>query len=121
MHVSMNFGAALKARWIAPAALLAAALAAGPPARAEEPPTLVLRQHRFVPDRIVVPAHVKFQLRLQNTDDRAEDFQSSSLNRDRLVPAGAIITLYLGPLEPGEYPFVGDFHQDTAHGVLVAQ
>ena len=26
-----------------------------------------------------------------------------------------------GPLEPGEYRFFGDFHQDTAKGVLVAK
>jgi hypothetical protein len=96
-------------------------IAAAPPARAEDLPTLVLRQHRFVPDRIVVPAHEKFELRVQNTDDKAEDFESSSLNRIRLVPPGGTITLHLGPLEPGDYHFRGDFHQDTAQGVLVAK
>lgn len=105
------------------AALSAALLlaAGGLAARAEDLPILVLRQHRFVPDRIVVPAQQKFRLQVQNTDDRAEEFQSSRLNRERLVPPGGTITLHLGPLEPGDYPFVGDFHQDTAHGVLVAQ
>ena len=103
------------------AAWLAAMTAAAPPARAEDVPALVLHRHRFVPDRIVVHAHAKFRLLVLNTDDTAEEFQSSRLNRERLVPAGATITLYLGPLDPGEYPFCGDFHQDSAHGVLIAQ
>ncbi|WP_428483717.1 cupredoxin domain-containing protein [Rhodopila sp.] len=100
---------------------MTALLASGPPARADDLPTLVFRQHRFVPDRIVVPAHVKFRLRVQNTDDSADEFESSDLNREKLVPAGKDITVFLGPLDPGEYKFFGDFHQDTARGVLVAQ
>ncbi len=108
-------------RPVAVAALLTALLASGPPARADDLPTLVFRQHRFVPDRIVVPAHVKFRLRVQNTDDSADEFESSDLNREKLVPAGKDITVFLGPLDPGEYKFFGDFHQDTARGVLVAQ
>ena len=35
--------------------------------------------------------------------------------------AGQTVTIFLGPLEPGEYHFFGDFHQDTAKGVLVAK
>ncbi len=109
-----------RARGVA-AVLLAALLAASPPARADEPPTLTFRQHRFVPARIVVPAHVKFRLRVQNTDDAADEFESTDLNREKLVPAGSTITVFLGPLAPGEYRFFGDFHQDTAQGVLVAK
>jgi hypothetical protein len=29
--------------------------------------------------------------------------------------------VFLGPLDPGEYKFFGDFHQDTAQGVLIAK
>jgi hypothetical protein len=101
--------------------LLAALLAAGTPARADDLPTLVFRQHRFVPDRIQVPAHVKFQLKVQNTDDSSDEFESVDLNREKLVAPGQTITVFLGPLDPGEYKFFGDFHQDTAQGVLVAK
>jgi high-affinity iron transporter len=106
---------------LAVAGLLAAMLVGGPPARADDLPTLLFRQHRFVPDRIVVPANVKFRLLVQNTDDSADEFESNDLNREKLVPAGATITVFLGPLAPGEYRFFGDFHQDTAQGVLVAK
>jgi high-affinity iron transporter len=110
-----------RARPLAAAVLLAALLAGGAPARADEVPTLVFHQHRFVPDRIVVPAHVKFRLLVQNSDDTADEFESTDLNREKLVPAGQTVTVFLGPLDPGEYRFFGDFHQDTARGVMVAQ
>jgi hypothetical protein len=74
-----------------------------------------------VPDRIVVPAHVKFRLTVRNTDDSADEFESTDLNREKLVAPGQTITVFLGPLDPGEYKFFGDFHQDTAQGVMVAQ
>jgi hypothetical protein len=68
-----------------------------------------------------VPAGVKFQLKVQNTDDTADEFESLDLNREKLVAPGKTITVFLGPLDPGEYKFFGDFHQDTAQGVLVAK
>ena len=101
--------------------LLAALLMGGSPARAEELPTLTFQQHRFVPDRIVVPAHVKFRLRVQNSDTTADEFESTDLNREKMVPAGETVTVFLGPLEPGQYRFFGDFHKDTAQGVMVVQ
>ena len=91
------------------------------PARAEELPSLVFHNHRFVPDRIEVPANVKFKLHVKNTDSTADEFESVDLNREKLVAPGQTITVFLGPLSPGTYKFFGDFHQDTAQGVLVAK
>jgi len=105
----------------AAAVLLGGLLAGGSQARAEDVPLLEFRQHRFVPDRIVVPANVKFQLRVKNNDDTADEFESYELNREKLVAPGQTITVFLGPLSPGEYKFFGDFHQDTAQGVMVAK
>ena len=33
----------------------------------------------------------------------------------------ATIIVYIGPLEPGRYPYFGEFHMDTAQGVVVAE
>ena len=109
------------ARPLAAAMLLAALLTGGPPARADELPTLVFHNHRFEPARIEVPANVKFKLLVTNTDDTADEFESVDLNREKLVAPGQTITVFLGPLPPGEYKFFGDFHQDTAEGVMVAK
>ena len=103
------------------ATLLAGLLAGGSAAHAEEVVSLAFTRHRFVPDRIEVPANVKFRLLVKNNDDTADEFESTDLNREKLVTPGQTITVFLGPLSPGEYKFFGDFHQDTAQGVMVAK
>ncbi len=118
--LSRTIGRPNRTRLVTVAALLALVVGA-PAARADEPIQLEFRQHRFVPDRIEVPAHVKFRLLVKNNDDTADEFESTQLNREKLVPPGQTITVFLGPLEPGEYKFFGDFHQDTAKGILVAK
>ena len=100
---------------------LGALLSGASSARADELPVLVFHNHRFEPARIEVPAHTKFKLLVKNTDDTADEFESVDLNREKLVAPGQTITVFLGPLDPGEYKFFGDFHQDTAQGVLVAK
>jgi high-affinity iron transporter len=108
-------------RAAAAVAALAVLIAGGTPARADQVLTLEFHNHRFVPDRLQVPANAKFQLLVKNTDDTADEFESVDLNREKLVTPGQTITVFLGPLSPGTYKFFGDFHQDTAQGVLVAK
>ena len=108
-------------RTVATAAVTALLLAGAPGARAEDPPVLVFHNHRFEPSRIEVPAHQKFKLLVRNSDNTADEFESTQLNREKLVAPGQTITVFLGPLDPGEYKFFGDFHQDTAQGVLIAK
>ncbi|MFO1024890.1 MAG: cupredoxin domain-containing protein [Acetobacteraceae bacterium] len=109
------------ARRVAAAAGIAALLAAGTPARAEDTFSLTIRNHRFEPDRLEVPANTKFKLQVKNTDAAAEEFESHSLKREKIVPAGGTVTLSIGPLKPGEYKFFGEYHESTAQGVLVAK
>ena len=120
MVLSRMIGSPQRARIVAVAALLALVVGT-PAARADDTIQLEFRQHRFVPERLVVPAHVKFRLIIKNNDDTPDEFESTALNREKLVPAGQSVTVFLGPLEPGEYKFFGDFHQDTAKGVMIAQ
>jgi hypothetical protein len=110
-----------RGRTLATAVALGALLSGASSARAGELPLLVFHNHRFEPARIEVPAHQKFKLLVKNTDDTADEFESVDLNREKLVAPGKTITVFLGPLDPGEYKFFGDFHQDTAQGVLVAK
>jgi len=82
---------------------------------------LVIRDHQFVPTEITVPAHAKIKLVIDNQDATAEEFESYELNREKVVAAKSKIRVYVGPLEPGRYPFFGDFHKDSANGVLIAK
>jgi high-affinity iron transporter len=110
-----------RARSLTAAAVFAAMICSAFPSRADDLPVLVFHNHRFEPTRIEVPAHQKFKLQVKNTDDSADEFESVDLNREKLVAPGQTITVFLGPLDPGEYKFFGDFHQDTAQGIMVAK
>ena len=101
-------------------AILASGVAAVP-AHAAEPIALIFRQHRFYPDHITVAAGERFRIIVQNTDDTADEFESTDLNREKLVAAGGHATVFLGPLNAGSYRFFGDFHPDTAQGVIEAK
>ncbi len=102
------------------ATLLAAAgvaLGAAPP---EPERVLVIREHRFEPAELKVPAGQRIKLTVHNQDARAEEFESHALNREKLVPANSKVTIFIGPLKPGRYPFVGEYHEATAKGVVIA-
>lgn len=91
-------------------------------ARADVPEfTLVIRDHRFQPAELRVPAGKKLKLIVSNEDATPEEFESYELNREKVIPAKARGHLYIGPLNPGRYPFFGDFHKQTARGTIVAE
>ena len=83
--------------------------------------TLTLRNHRFVPAQLTIPANTKVKLLVVNEDATPEEFESHELNREKIVTGKGKINVYIGPLKPGRYPFFGEFHMDTAQGVLIAE
>lgn len=83
--------------------------------------TLTLRKHRFVPAQLTIPANTKVKLIIVNEDSTPEEFESHKLNREKIVMGKSKITVWVGPLKPGRYPFFGEFHMDTAQGVLIAK
>src|SRR5947208_1999206 len=105
-------------RWIAALYWVLAVSAAG----ADEPAfKLTIRDHRFQPAELVVPAGQKIKLEVENQDATPEEFESYELNREKVVPAKATVAVFVGPLKPGRYPFFGDFNKATATGVLIAK
>jgi plastocyanin len=90
-------------------------------ARADDPVvTITLKDHQFMPSEVPVPAGVKVRLLVRNEQDVTAEFESNSLHREKIVTAGAQITVFVGPLDPGSYEFFDDFHNST-RGHLVAQ
>jgi plastocyanin len=101
---------------------LAASLAFAPAVWAEDAAfDLQIRNHRFEPEALEVPAGQKIELRVHNTDSTAEEFESNDLRREKVVAAGQTISVYVGPLRPGTYEFFGDFNPQTARGRIVAK
>ncbi len=82
---------------------------------------LVVRDHRFLPSQLTVPAHTKFKVLVTNQDSTPSEFESSDFNREKIVPPGSTVTLFIGPLVRGRYKFFDDFHQSTGNGVLIVE
>jgi hypothetical protein len=105
-------------------------LAAAAPAFAAEPVagsgpefTIRIRDHQFHPAEVKVPAGVAFRIVVENDDEVADEFDSYVLHREKHVLPKSKATLFLGPLEPGHYPFKGEEHHgaQAASGVLVVR
>ena len=82
---------------------------------------LYIRDHLFFPSEIFVPARQKVRLIISNHDATAEEFESYSLNREKIIPPESTVTLFIGPLAPGRYLFFGEFFPETAQGVVVVE
>ena len=102
-------------------AMLAAFMAPASPALAQETTySLTVQNGKFEPSTLAVKAGVKFKLVVSNKGTKPAEFESSELNREKIVPAGASVPLYIGPLAPGAYPFFDDFDQKN-RGQIVAK
>lgn len=82
---------------------------------------LVLRNHQFEPSQLRLSSGQKYRLIIRNEDDAAEEFESYDLNRSKFIPAGRQANVYVGPLSAGTYTFVGELHEDTATGSIIAE
>ncbi len=80
-----------------------------------------IRNHLFEPSEITVPAHVKIRLVITNHDTTSEEFESYELNREKIILGKRKGSLFIGPLEPGVYPFFGEFFPETAVGKIIAK
>ena len=82
---------------------------------------LTIKDHMFKPDRIEVPAGVDLKLKVKNLDPSPEEFESYDLDVEKIIAGGTEGTFFITPLERGEYKFFGEFHEDSAQGVLIAK
>jgi plastocyanin len=92
-------------------------------AAAADPPefTLTIKDHKFEPAELTVPAGQKVKLKVVNADATPEEFESHELKREKVIPGNTTATIFVGPLKPGEYPFFGEFNPKTAQGKLIVK
>jgi len=83
--------------------------------------TLTIRNHRFEPAELRVPAGKKIRLVIDNQDASAEEFESHALNREKVIPGKSKVPIFIGPLKPGRYPFEGEYNAKTAKGLVIAE
>ena len=82
---------------------------------------LTIKDHQFVPKNLVVPADKQVRITIKNLDADPSEFESTDLNREKIVTPGKTITVLIGPLSPGVYGFFDDFHHDTTTGTITVK
>lgn len=82
---------------------------------------LQLKDHLFFPSQITIPANQKVKLVINNLDNTPEEFDSFSLNREKVIFANSKATIFIGPLKPGEYNFFGEYNPNTATGTVIVE
>lgn len=80
-----------------------------------------IKDHRFEPAEVRVPANTPITLVIRNLDLTPEEFESKTLRVEKIVAGKSEITIRLRPLAPGRYRFYGDFNEATAEGEIVAE
>jgi len=88
---------------------------------AEETYVIVIKEHRMTPTELQIPAGQKVKLTIDNQDSTPEEFESHSMNREKIIPGNSRATVFIGPLKPGIYEFFGDFHQESAQGKIIVR
>jgi len=82
---------------------------------------LELSNHLFAPQELTIPAGKKIKLTVVNKDSSAAEFESDSLNREKVIPANGQVYVYIGPLDAGTYDVFDDFHRSTTTGKIIAK
>ena len=96
-------------------------LAAPATLRADDEILITIRDHRFTPSEIKVPANKRVTITVVNDDATPEEFESKPMKVEKVIPGKSKGVVRIGPLKPGRYPFVGEFHESTAKGVVIAE
>jgi plastocyanin len=101
--------------------LTGVALAAVAAAAAEVEIPVTIEKNRFQPSEIKVKAGTPFVLVVTNKDATPEEFESKELRIEKVIPAGKTLKIRVRALKPGTYPFVGEYHEATAKGRIIAE
>jgi plastocyanin len=83
--------------------------------------TISLKDHKFDPAEIKVPASKAIKLTVKNLDATPEEFESHPLGVEKVIAGNGTATIRLKPLAKGSYKFVGEYHEETAKGTIVAE
>ncbi|MHB8622416.1 MAG: cupredoxin domain-containing protein [Sulfuricaulis sp.] len=105
--------------WLVPAAV-ALALVFSVDALAQDY-ALTIKDHQFSPKVLTVPAGQKIKIMVTNLDPTPAEFESSDLNREKVVVGNSSIIVFIGPLDAGRYNYFDDFHRATTTGIITAK
>jgi uncharacterized protein (DUF58 family) len=83
--------------------------------------TITIRNHRFEPAELRVPANKRVSITVVNDDPTPEEFESRSMKVEKVIAGKSRVLIRIGPLSRGRYEFFGEYHEDTAKGTVIAE
>lgn len=82
---------------------------------------LRIKNQAFQPDVLTIPAGQRVKIVIKNEDALPAEFESTDINREKVIPGGTTIPVWVGPLTASTYKFYNDFHpQSTGQLIVVA-
>jgi hypothetical protein len=96
-------------------------LAAGAATARADDYVLTIKDHRFSPTEIKVPASQRVAITVINEDATPEEFESNSMKVEKVIAGKSKAVVRIGPLKPGRYAFIGEYNEATAKGVVIAE
>lgn len=88
---------------------------------AEATASLAIKNHRFEPAELSIPANQRVKITVTNHDNTPEEIESHAMRVEKVIPGGRSAVVYVGPLKPGSYEFEGEFNKESAHGIVIAK
>ena len=82
---------------------------------------ITIEKNRFQPNEVKVKAGAPFVLVVTNKDATPEEFESKELRIEKVIPGGKTLKIRVRALKPGSYPFIGEYHEATAKGRIIAE
>ncbi|HWM80958.1 MAG TPA: cupredoxin domain-containing protein [Pseudolabrys sp.] len=83
--------------------------------------TITIKDHKFTPAEIRIPANKRMSIVVVNDDPTPEEFESLPMKIEKIIPGNSKALVRFGPIAPGRYEFIGEFNQATAKGVMIAE
>jgi hypothetical protein len=82
---------------------------------------LSLRDGRFTPALLEVPAGQRFKIILRNIGQGPAEFESTPLRVEKVLSPGVTTFVVIHPLRPGHYPFFDEFNPQLPEGGILAK
>lgn len=94
-----------------------------PAAGAQQLPsfTITVKDGRFSPDRLEVPADTRVKLVLKNEGPGPLEFENPEMHVEKVISAGVTSFVVLPRLQPGQYDFIDEFNPFTGELKVIAK
>jgi plastocyanin len=82
---------------------------------------LSIKDHKFEPAELSLPASKPIKILVKNLDASAEEVESKDLGFEKVIGGNSEGIIRLKALQAGNYGFYGEYHEDTAKGRIVVK